>query len=213
MMAHISKILWLEPKPSFEMMALIFSLWSDIIVWFPGETEEHFMETYNFISQLWIQKLHAFPFSGHEMGESVPASNFKNQIDARVKKQRMQKITQLWESIRDNFIKSQKGKTLQVLIEQVQWNSFKWWTQNYIEANQKNFQIRSGSIKRKWNCWRYFNLISIINIKWCFIFIILLWVIIDLVSKYIASIFVNEKFHILWEYSIFITYKKRWNSI
>ena len=41
------------------------SLWADIIVWFPWETEEDFMETYNLIKEVWIQKVHAFPFSPH----------------------------------------------------------------------------------------------------------------------------------------------------
>lgn len=124
------------------------SLWSDIIIWFPGETEQNFMETYNFIKEVWIQKLHAFPFSGHEMGESVPAGSFDHQVDGAIKKQRMQKIAELWDQIRADFIKSQKGKTLKVLLEQVQWDSFKWWTQNYIEATEKNFKITSWSLKR-----------------------------------------------------------------
>jgi len=97
------------------------SLGSDIIVGFPGETEENFMETYNFIKEVGIQKLHAFPFSGHEMGESVPAGDFENQVDGAIKKQRMQQIAELWDQIREDFIESQKWKTLQVLIEQVQY--------------------------------------------------------------------------------------------
>ena len=124
------------------------SLWSDIILWFPGETEQHFQETYDFIKEVWIQKVHAFPFSGHNLGESVPAWDFDNQVDGLAKKQRMKKVAELSEQIRADFIESQKGKKLQVLIEQVQWDSFKWWTQNYIEATQKNFKISSWSIKR-----------------------------------------------------------------
>ena len=124
------------------------SLGSDIIVWFPGESEENFMETYNFIKEVGIQKLHAFPFSAHEMGESVPAGSFEQQLSDSVKKDRMQRIAKLWDQIRDDFIASQKGKTLQVLIEQVHWDSWKGWTQNYIEATEKNFQVMSGSVKR-----------------------------------------------------------------
>lgn len=126
------------------------SLWADIIVWFPWESEEDFIDTYNLVKEVWIQKLHAFPFSAHEMWESVPAWSFPNQIDEKIKKERMNKLLELWDKIRENFISSQKWKYLKVLIESVKWDSFKWWTENYIEANEKNFQITSGSLKR--NC-------------------------------------------------------------
>ena len=53
------------------------------------------METYDFIKEVGIQKLHAFPFSAHEMGESVPAGGFENQLSGTVKKDRMQKISAL----------------------------------------------------------------------------------------------------------------------
>lgn len=124
------------------------SIWADIIVWFPWEDENDFKETINLIKEVWIQKIHAFPFSSHKIWESVPAWKFKNQIDENTKKQRMQILTKIWDEIRENFINSQKAKTLEVLIESVKnWN-WKWWTQNYIEANQDNFEIISWEIKR-----------------------------------------------------------------
>ncbi len=43
----------------------LISIWADIIIWFPGETEEDFLDTYNWIEEFWITKLHAFPFSDH----------------------------------------------------------------------------------------------------------------------------------------------------
>lgn len=124
------------------------SIWADIIVWFPWETEENFMETYKLIKDIGIQKLHAFPFSPHEMWESVPAGFFKNQIPEDIKKKRIQKILSLWEDIRKKFIQSQKWKELKVLIESVQWDKWKWWTQNYIECTNDNFEIIKGDIKR-----------------------------------------------------------------
>lgn len=124
------------------------SLGADIIVWFPWETEENFIETYDAIQEIGIQKIHAFPFSAHEMWESVPAWFFKNQIDDQIKKVRMKLITKLCEWIRQDFIDSQAWKTLEVLVEIVWNNKFKWWTQNYIEATQDNFKIHSGNIKK-----------------------------------------------------------------
>jgi tRNA A37 methylthiotransferase MiaB len=138
------------------------SLWADIIVGFPWETEEDFMETYNLIKDIWIQKLHAFPFSPHEMWESVPAWFFKDQVPEKIKKERIGKILFLWEQIRTGFIKSQMWKPLKVLIESVknphplsgtsplqeEEKQWKWWSQNYIECNNENFEIMEGEVKR-----------------------------------------------------------------
>lgn len=124
------------------------SLWADIIVWFPWETEENFRETYEAIKEVWIQKIHAFPFSAHEMWESVPAWFFKNQVDEQTKKKHMKEITELWDNIREKFIESQKWKKLKVLIEFAKDWKFKGWTQNYVEATHENFKISSGEVKK-----------------------------------------------------------------
>jgi len=124
------------------------SLWADIIVGFPWETDEDFQDTYNLVQKAWIQKLHAFPFSAHEMWESVPAWKFPDQVDEKIKKERMDRLMKLWDKIRKDFISSQKQKELQVLIEvQKDWK-WKGWTQNYIEATNKNFEVTSWEIKR-----------------------------------------------------------------
>ncbi len=124
------------------------SIGADIIVWFPWETEDDFLDTYNLVEEIWIQKLHAFPFSAHEMWESVPAWKYKNQIDEKTKKSRMERLNILWDKLREDFISSQKWKKLKVLIESVKNDDWKWWTQNYIEATNKNFRISSWSVKR-----------------------------------------------------------------
>lgn len=124
------------------------SIWADIIVWFPWETQKDFEQTYNLIKNIWIQKIHVFPFSWHKIWETIPAWEYPNQIDEKTKKQRVKIITELAEKIRDNFKNSQKWKTLEVLIESVKDWKWKWWTQNYIEANNENFDIIEWEIKR-----------------------------------------------------------------
>ena len=124
------------------------SIWADLIVGFPGETETEFMETYNMVKDCNITKIHAFPFSPHEYGEAVPAGKFHNQISDAEKKERMAKLNQIWEEVRNSFITSQKWKTLKVLIERVNSTWFKWWTQNYIEVTEKNFKITEWNIER-----------------------------------------------------------------
>lgn len=125
------------------------SIGADIIVWFPGETEQDFMDTYSLVQDFQIGRLHAFPFSSHDFGEHVPAHFFKNQVPDNIKKQRFQKLLELWEKNRDAFIQSQVGKTFEVLVEgKIVWDTWSGWTQNYIEADETNFQILEWTIKR-----------------------------------------------------------------
>lgn len=125
------------------------SIWADIIVWFPGETEQDFIDTYHMVEKFQIGRLHAFPFSNHDFWEHVPAHFFKDQVADSVKKQRFQKLLALWEKNRDAFIESQIGKTFEVLVEgKIHCDTWSGWTQNYIEADETNFQILEWSIKR-----------------------------------------------------------------
>jgi len=130
------------------------SIWADIIVWFPNETEQDFKETMDLVKDCNITKVHAFPFSWHELWEDVPAWKFKDQVHWKIKKERMWEIMNLSDQIRDDFIDKNIWKELEVLIEVVKkdditWKvKWKWWTQNYIEADSSNFEILSGKIER-----------------------------------------------------------------
>ena len=134
------------------------SIWADIIVWFPWETEDNFKKTLDLIKTYNITKVHAFPFSAHNMAESVPAGSFKDQVDGKIKKERMWEIMNLSDHIRDEFIDDNIWKPLEVLIEQtspqpspqgeggIQKIKWKGWTQNYIEADSSNFEISEGIV-------------------------------------------------------------------
>ena len=124
------------------------SIGADIIVWFPGETEEHFQETCDLVRDCKITKVHAFPFSPHEYGENVPAGFFKDQISDEIKKERMKRLNEIWDQVRAEFIETQKWKTLKVLVERVNSHWFKWWTQNYIEVTADSFEVESWEIKK-----------------------------------------------------------------
>ncbi len=125
------------------------SIWADIIVGFPGETENDFLETLDLIKTCKITKVHAFPFSAHKLWENVPAWFYKEQISDKVKKDRMNKILELSDKIRQNFIVENIWKTFEILVEQV-WENWNWkgWTQNYIEASNENIEIISWEIKK-----------------------------------------------------------------
>ena len=71
------------------------SIGADIIVGFPGETEQDFQDTFELVRDYNITKLHAFPFSAHTLGESVPAGKFQNQVSEPLKKDRMNRLLAL----------------------------------------------------------------------------------------------------------------------
>jgi threonylcarbamoyladenosine tRNA methylthiotransferase MtaB len=124
------------------------SIGADIIVGFPGETEATFLETYDMVRDFQITKLHAFPFSPHKYGESVPAGFYPNQIEESIKTERLHRLLELGKQVRYDFISSQIGQQFEVLIEGSKESWWKGWTQNYIEVTQDNFEITSGTVKK-----------------------------------------------------------------
>jgi MiaB/RimO family radical SAM methylthiotransferase len=128
------------------------SIWADLIVGFPGETETDFMDTYNLVKEWFITKSHIFPFSSHKIWETVPASGYPNQVDEKVKKDRVWKLESIAEQVRDDFINKNIGKEFEVLIEFVKEENWvlkwKWWTKNYIDVDEKNFEVISWKIER-----------------------------------------------------------------
>ena len=112
----------------------LISIWADIIVWFPWETDEDFLDTYNWIEEFWITKLHAFPFSDHTQRERIPASFLPNQVKQSVKKDREIRLISKWDEIRENFIAQNKWTSHKVLIEERRNWKRKWWTENYIQV-------------------------------------------------------------------------------
>lgn len=128
------------------------SIWADIIVGFPWETKDDFMDTYNLVKDWLITKVHAFPFSAHKFWESVPAWKFENQVSDLEKKDRMWDLEFIADSVRDDFIERNIWKKFEVLIEVVKEENWKirWkgWTENYIEADDKTFEILEWEIKK-----------------------------------------------------------------
>ena len=111
----------------------LISIWADIIVGFPWETESDFLETFNWIEDFWITKLHAFPFSDHTQRERIPASLLPNQVNQKDKKEREMRLISKGDEIREMFIVQNKWTKHKVLIEERRNWKRKWWTENYIQ--------------------------------------------------------------------------------
>ncbi len=113
------------------------SIWADIIVWFPWETEQDFQETIDGIIRHKINKVHAFPFSAHDKWETIPANALKDQVPQEIKKKREKKLKKISDKIRDDFIKKNTGTKHRVLIEEKKDWVWRWWTWNYIQVELK----------------------------------------------------------------------------
>ncbi|MGB1295993.1 MAG: tRNA (N(6)-L-threonylcarbamoyladenosine(37)-C(2))-methylthiotransferase MtaB [Flavobacteriales bacterium] len=104
----------------------------DVIVGYPGETEELFLETYNYLSELNISYLHVFSYSERANTE---AEAMENQITKAVKSKRSKMLRILSAKKRHHFYTSQLGKTKTVLFEHDNHNGFiQGFTENYVKV-------------------------------------------------------------------------------
>lgn len=112
----------------------------DVIVGFPGETEEKFLETYQFLNQLPISYLHVFTYSERENTE---AALMNNVVPIPERKRRNKMLRILSEKKKMAFYETQIGKTLPVLWEHENKNGMMFgFTENYVRV-QKPFDINS----------------------------------------------------------------------
>lgn len=87
---------------------------TDVIVGFPGETDDEFEQTLDVCRQIAFMKIHIFPFSPRR---DTPAAGFSNQIPADVKKDRCRRLAALERKLAQSYYQSLVGKDLQVLVE------------------------------------------------------------------------------------------------
>ena len=104
----------------------------DVIVGFPGETEELFLETYNFLNSLPISYLHVFTYSERDNTEAI---DFEGIVPQHIRKQRNKMLRILSEKKRVAFYQSQLGTTQKVLWEADNKNGkMHGFTQNYVKV-------------------------------------------------------------------------------
>lgn len=105
---------------------------ADVIVGFPGETDEEFEETYNLIKLLPIAYLHVFRYSPRP---GTVAYDMPDKVHTETARERMEALRALHEELRRQFAESQIGKTRQVIIERVRDGIGSGWTGNYMRVN------------------------------------------------------------------------------
>ncbi|TQI70984.1 threonylcarbamoyladenosine tRNA methylthiotransferase MtaB [Gramella sp. Hel_I_59] len=104
----------------------------DVIVGFPGETDEHFLETYNFLQKLDISYLHVFTYSERD---NTPAAEMDGVVPLKVRKKRSKMLRGLSAKKRRAFYESQLGNTSTVLFEGENKSGYiHGFTENYVKV-------------------------------------------------------------------------------
>lgn len=91
-----------------------FNLTTDIIVGFPGETEQEYQESYDFIQKIGFGHIHIFSYSPRV---GTKAATLPNPVLNEIKKQRSQQLHELAQTMKDEFIRTQLGQTFPILWE------------------------------------------------------------------------------------------------
>ena len=107
----------------------------DVIVGFPGETEEDFLDTYNFLNRLPISYLHVFTYSERP---NTKAIEFDGIVEIRERKRRNNMLRILSAKKKYDFYSKMIGKDFRVLFESENNGVIKGFTENYIRVESKN---------------------------------------------------------------------------
>lgn len=121
------------------------SISTDIIVGFPYETEELFLNTLEFSKKIKFSKIHVFPYS---VRVGTAAANMKEQVDEVVKKMRVKRLMAVSHMLEVDYFNKFKDKELDILIETCDNNVSEGHTSNYLLVSVPE-NIKVGEIVRR----------------------------------------------------------------
>lgn len=102
---------------------------TDVIVGFPGETNEEFNQTYKFLKEIGFYKMHIFKYSPRK---GTVAEKLPNQVDGNIKEERSKKLIELSNNMQNEKNSQYIGKTVKVLFEEYENGYYKGHTTNYM---------------------------------------------------------------------------------
>jgi len=122
---------------------------TDIIIGFPGETDDEFKETYDFVRRNPLAKAHIFPYS---IREGTLAAKMI-QVPDKIKKERCKKLKILTDRQREDFINSQIGERVAIIWEkELSDGRMEGLTDNYIrvikKSSEKNMSLSHEVLKQ-----------------------------------------------------------------
>ena len=124
---------------------------TDVIVGFPGETEDLFRESLDFAEGMRFSRMHVFPYSPRK---GTPAAEMEGQLPDSVKKERVHRMQALAERMAEDFREGFLGQTMEVLLETEQEGILDGLTGNYIrvygEGTANSGEIRRVFLEKPW---------------------------------------------------------------
>jgi threonylcarbamoyladenosine tRNA methylthiotransferase MtaB len=118
-------------------------LTTDVIVGFPGETDEEFNKTVEFLRNIKFYKMHIFKYSPRR---GTVAEKMKDQVSSEIKDERSKVLLEMSDENEKDYQKSYLGKTVKVLFEEKDGDFYKGHTSNYIMVKAKSKDDLSGKI-------------------------------------------------------------------
>ncbi|MEZ4949203.1 MAG: radical SAM protein [Saprospiraceae bacterium] len=123
---YAERVAWIKEKMPHACIGV------DVIVGFPGESEEDFLETYHFLNDLDISYLHVFTYSERP---NTPAAEMPDQVSVEERRRRNEMLTSLSEKKKRHFYNQHLGETRPVLFEQSKTEGkMNGFTENYIRV-------------------------------------------------------------------------------
>lgn len=117
----------------------------DVIVGFPGETDEDFLVTYEFLRELNISYLHVFTYSERA---NTPAADMPDEVDMHTRRKRNEMLRQLSEEKLQIFYQNHQGQQRPVLVEQeTEGGLVTGYTDNYIKVSLKGSKADLNEIR------------------------------------------------------------------
>lgn len=107
------------------------NLTTDVIVGFPGETEEDFLECVDYCKKIGFSKIHVFPFSKRE---GTKAAGMSNQLDNAVKKHRARRLIEIDDKLQKEYNDKFLGMKVNVLVEEVVDGKSVGHTENFLKV-------------------------------------------------------------------------------
>lgn len=119
-------------------------LTTDIIVGFPGETDEDFNQTKEFLTKIKFYKMHVFKYSPRK---GTKAAEMQNQIDGNIKEHRSRELIELSNKNEEEYNKEYIGREVEVLFEEKEEKYYKGHTKNYIVVKYETEEDLDNLIK------------------------------------------------------------------
>lgn len=118
---------------------------TDLIVGFPGETEEEFSQTLDFIKKCAFSQMHIFPYSRRQ---GTPAAAMPGQLSNAEKAQRAQRGAEVAGALRRSWLTGWIGKTVEVLFEEEKEGFWRGYTPQYVEVTVSSEENLHNTLRR-----------------------------------------------------------------